>query len=162
MRLVASEGTSNNSAIYFAADKFVISGTDTATVGGTAPFSIINGTTYMKTAMIQQGSLGTAYIADLSVTNSKIADLSVNTAKIVDGSITSAKIGNAQIGSAQIADTIQSTNYVWEQSGWRIDKSGNMYINGQVPGQGRLSITSTRIAFYDAAGRPTVVMGARL
>lgn len=43
--------------------------------------------------MIQQGSIGTAYISDLSVTNSKIANASINSAKIIDGEITNAKIG---------------------------------------------------------------------
>lgn len=119
LRLVASEGTSNDSAIYFAANKFFVSGTDTATVGGTAPFSIIDGTTFIKTAMIQQGSIGTAYIADLSVTTSKIANLSVNTAKIVDGSITNLKIGNF----------IQSNNWNGSNTGWNINKAGNVTFN---------------------------------
>ncbi|WP_425270077.1 phage tail tip fiber protein [Escherichia albertii] len=43
--------------MYFAANKFIISGADTAVVGGTAPFTVVNGTTYIKTAMIQQGSI---------------------------------------------------------------------------------------------------------
>ncbi|EPE2452829.1 hypothetical protein [Escherichia coli] len=34
-----------------------MSGADTAVVGGTAPFTVVNGTTYIKTAMIQQGSI---------------------------------------------------------------------------------------------------------
>ncbi|HGY5134151.1 TPA: fibronectin type III domain-containing protein [Citrobacter braakii] len=118
MRLVASEGTSNNSAIYFAANKFIVSGSDTATVGGTAPFSIVNGNTYIKTAMIQQGSLGTAYIADAAITNLKLSAGSVNTLNVVDGSITNAKIGNV----------IQSNN--WDgNNGWMIDKAGNSTFN---------------------------------
>lgn len=118
MRLVASEGKSNNSAIYFAANKFIVSGTDTATVGGTAPFSIVNGNTYIKTAMIQQGSLGTAYIADAAITNLKLSAGSVNTLNVVDGSITNAKIGNV----------IQSNN--WDgNNGWMIDKAGNSTFN---------------------------------
>ncbi|MFS3558634.1 fibronectin type III domain-containing protein [Citrobacter braakii] len=118
MRLVASEGKSNNSAIYIAANKFIVSGTDTATVGGTAPFSIVNGNTYIKTAMIQQGSLGTAYIADAAITNLKLSAGSVNTLNVVDGSITNAKIGNV----------IQSNN--WDgNNGWMIDKAGNSTFN---------------------------------
>lgn len=159
MRLVASEGTSNNSAIYFAADKFVISGSTVATVGGTAPFSIVNGRTYIKTALIQEGSIGSALIGDAAITNAKIANLSVNTAKIVDGSITTAKIGNAQIGSAQIANTIQSTNYVANSTGWQINKSGTIYINGNTAGQGRMSIEPDRISVFDANGVLRVRMG---
>lgn len=148
MRLVASQGSSNNSAIYFSANKFIVSGTDTATVGGTAPFAIVNGNTYIKTAMIQQGSLGTAYIADAAITNAKIANLSVNTAKIVDGSITNAKIGN----------TIQSNNYVANSTGWQINKSGTFYINGS-GGTGRMVISNNLIQVYDNNNVLRVRMG---
>ncbi|MCE1366018.1 fibronectin type III domain-containing protein [Enterobacter hormaechei] len=159
IRLVASQGTSNNSAIYFAANKFIVAGTDAATTGGTAPFAIVNGTTYLKTAMIQSGSIGTAYIADGSITNAKIANLSVNAAKIVDSSITTAKIGDAQITTAKIAGTIQSTNYVANSTGWQINKAGTILINGSTSGQGRMTIESDRISVYDASGTLRVRMG---
>ncbi|EPE0355362.1 TPA: hypothetical protein ACGRTT_001970 [Escherichia coli] len=121
-KLIAG-GTNNNSSIYFAANKFVIAGTDTATTGGSAPFTIVNGTTYLKTAMIQNASIGTAYIADLAVTNAKIANLAVNAAKIADATITTAKIGDAQITTAKIANTIQSNNYSSGSAGWQINRS---------------------------------------
>lgn len=148
IRLVASQGTSNNSAIYFAADKFIVSGSSAATVGGTAPFAIVNGTTYLKTTMIQAASIGTGYIADLSVTNAKIANLSVNTAKIVDGTITTAKIAN----------TIQSNNYVANTSGWQINKAGTFYINGS-GGTGRMVISNNIIQIYDNNNVLRVRMG---
>ncbi|CAM6773731.1 fibronectin type III domain-containing protein [Enterobacter intestinihominis] len=113
-KLIAG-GSTNTSAIYFAADKFIVSGSATATVGGTAPFAIVNGTTYLKTAMIQQASLGTAYIADAAITNLKLANGSVNTLNVVDGAISNAKIGNI----------IQSNNYVAGSTGWAINKSGS-------------------------------------
>lgn len=158
IRLVAG-GANNNSAIYFAANKFIVSGTDTATVGGTAPFAIVNGTTYLKTAMIQQASIGTAYLADASITNGKIANLAVNAAKIADATITTAKIGDAQITTAKIAGTIQSTNYVANSTGWQINKAGTILINGSTSGQGRMSIESDRISVYDASGTLRVRMG---
>ncbi|HBA9889026.1 TPA: hypothetical protein J1486_004433, partial [Escherichia coli] len=127
-KLIAG-GTNNNSSIYFAANKFVIAGTDTATTGGSAPFTIVNGTTYLKTAMIQNASIGTAYIADLAVTNAKIANLAVNAAKIADATITTAKIGDAQITTAKIANTIQSTNFVSGSAGWQINKAGTAQFN---------------------------------
>ncbi|MDF2784222.1 MAG: hypothetical protein K0S95_757 [Pantoea eucrina] len=148
MRLVASEGTSNNSAIYFAADKFFVSGSGSATVGGTAPFAVVNGTTYLNTAIIQSGSIGSAYIADLSVTNSKIANASINAAKIIDGEITNAKIGSY----------IQSNNYVANSTGWRLDKNGTFLINGK-GGTGRMSITNNQILIYDNNGTLRVRMG---
>lgn len=146
-KLIAG-GATNTSAIYFAADKFIVSGTTTATVGGTAPFAIVNGTTYLKTAMIQAASIGTAYIADLAVTNAKIANLSVNAAKIVDASITTAKI----------AASIQSTNYVANSTGWQINKAGTIYING-TGGTGRMVISNNIIQIYDSANTLRVRMG---
>jgi len=146
-RLVAG-GANNNSAIYFAANKFIVSGTDTATVGGTAPFAIVNGTTYLKTAMIQQASIGTAYLADASITNAKIANASINGAKIIDGEITNAKIGA----------TIQSNNYVANQTGWQMNKAGTFYING-TGGTGRMVINNNLIQIFDNNNVLRVRMG---
>lgn len=157
-KLIAG-GATNNSAVYFAADKFVISGTDTAVAGGSAPFVVQNGTTYLKTAMIQEGSLGAAYIADASITNLKLSAGSVNTINIIDGSISQAKLGSAVVGSAQIADTIQSTDYVYNSTGWQINKAGTILINGSTSGQGRMTIESDRISVYDASGTLRVRMG---
>ncbi|MDD8322803.1 MULTISPECIES: phage tail tip fiber protein [Escherichia] len=148
IRLVASSGTATNSALYVAANKFIVSGTDAATVGGTAPFAIVNGTTYLKTAMIQAASIGTGYIADAAITNAKIANLSVNTAKIADATITTAKI----------ASTIQSTNYVANSTGWQINKAGTILINGS-GGTGRMVISNNIIQIYDNNNVLRVRMG---
>ncbi|HAV1973406.1 TPA: fibronectin type III domain-containing protein [Enterobacter hormaechei subsp. steigerwaltii] len=157
-KLIAG-GATNTSAVYFAADKFIISGTGTATAGSTPPFAVVSGTTYLNNAMIQSGSIGTAYIGDLSVTTAKLANLSVNAAKIVDASISTAKIGDAQITTAKIAGTLQSTNYVANSTGWQINKAGTILINGSTSGQGRMSIESDRISVYDASGTLRVRMG---
>ena len=148
IRLVASQGASNNSAIYFAADKFIVSGSTTPSVGGSAPFSIINGTTYLKTAMIQEGSLGSVYIADAAITNLKLANGSVNTLNVIDGAITNAKIGN----------TIQSNNYVANETGWQINKAGTIQINGS-GGTGRMVISNNIIQIYDNNNTLRVRMG---
>lgn len=148
IRLVASQGASNNSAIYFAADKFIVSGSDSASVGGTAPFAIVNGTTYIKTSMIQAASIGTGYIADAAITNAKIANASINAAKIIDGEITNAKIGQV----------IQSNNYVEGYSGWSINKSGIIAINGN-GGTGRMTISNNVIQIFDNNGVLRVRMG---
>lgn len=148
MRLVASQGTSTNSAVYFAADKFIVSGSDTAVVGGTAPFAIVNGTTYIKTSMIQAASIGTGYIADAAITNTKIANASINGAKIIDGEITNAKIGNY----------IASNNYVYNQSGWYMGKDGTLLINGN-GGTGRMIISNNVIQIFDQNGTLRVRMG---
>nr|WP_287855294.1 fibronectin type III domain-containing protein [Klebsiella sp.] len=121
-RLLASDGVDKTSAVYFAANKFIVSGSDTAVAGDTPPFSVINGKTYIKTAMIQEGSLGSVYISDSAITNAKIANASINEGKIVDGSITNAKIGNF----------IQSNNYTAGSNGWRITKDGASEFNNVV------------------------------
>jgi len=148
IRLIASQGASTNSALYVAANKFIVSGTDTATVGGTAPFAIVNGTTYIKTAMIQEGSLGSAYIANGAITSAKIGAAQINNAHIIDGSI----------DSGSIANTLQSTNYVSNTSGWQINKAGTLYINGS-GGTGRMVISNNIIQIYDNNNTLRVRMG---
>lgn len=148
MRLVASQNTSYNSAIYFAANKFIVNGSDTAVAGGTAPFAVVNGTTYIKTSMIQAASIGTGYIADAAITSLKLAYGSVNELHVQDGSISNAKIGNA----------LYSSNYVWNTSGWYIGKDGQFYINGQ-GGTGRMVISNNIIQIFDNNGTLRVRMG---
>ncbi|SET27653.1 host specificity protein J [Thorsellia anophelis] len=69
-------------------------------------------------------------------------------AVIQDGSITNAKIG----------DFIQSNDFVTGKTGWRIDKSGKIEINGSGLG-GRISITNNRIDVFDEKGVLRVRMG---
>lgn len=148
IRLVASQGTVNNSAIYFVADKLLVAPSAGATVGAVAPFAIVGNTTYLNNAVIQSGSIGTAYIADGSILNSKIANASINSAKIIDGEITNAKIGQY----------IQSNNYVPNSTGWLMDKAGNLYING-AGGTGRMTISNNLIQIFDNNGTLRVRMG---
>lgn len=64
--------------------------------------------------------------------------------------IRSALIGDATITMAKIGEDLRSTNYVAGQVGWRLQKDGNFEINGNVPGQGSMTITSTGIVIRDA------------
>lgn len=64
----------------------------------------------------------------------------IKSAVIQDGAITNAKIG----------DTIQSNNYVSGSTGWRINKDGTIEFNGNVPGQGRLTINNNTVQVFDA------------
>lgn len=77
-------------------------------------------------------AVGTAAIANGAIVNAMLGNASVDNAKIANGSITSAKIGDAEITSAKIANTIQSTNYVAGESGWKINKSGGVEFNNVV------------------------------
>ncbi|MDU6061014.1 MAG: hypothetical protein E6661_22385, partial [Enterobacter sp.] len=140
---IAQSGLSSLSVIYYSAQLF-----SAATVGGTAPFAIVNGTTYLKTAMIQAASIGTAYIANGAITSAKIANAQINNAHIIDGSI----------DSASIANTIQSTNYVANTSGWQINKAGTILINGS-GGTGRMVISNNIIQIYDNNNVLRVRMG---
>lgn len=88
--------------------------------------------------MIQQGSIGSVYIADGAITNAKIANASINDAKIVDGTVTNAKIGNF----------ISSNNYDWStgNTGWLISKDGTGVFNN-VTVRGNLTAQNGSFAF---------------
>lgn len=83
-----------------------------------------------------------AYInGNLLVTGTIVADKlaagSITADKMVVGTITAASaiIADAAITNAKIGGDIQSTNYVAGTSGWRLDRSGNLYaVNGQFMG----------------------------
>ncbi|WP_312282566.1 phage tail protein [Pseudescherichia sp.] len=147
-KLLASTGATNTSAMYFAADKFIISPTYGVTTNAVAPFAVYNGIAYLNNAIIADASIGTAKISDASITVSKIVDGHITNAKIQDGAITNAKIAN----------TIQSNNYYPNYSGWQINKDGTFYINGN-GGTGRLIINNNQILIYDNNSVLRVRMG---
>ena len=57
-----------------------------------------------------------------------------------------------------VARQAQSSNFVWENSGWALSADGNVYINGS-GGQGRMIISSTLIRIFDQYNRLRVRMG---
>lgn len=63
--------------------------------------------------------------------------------------ISSTVIGDGTIDMAKIATALQSTNYVADQQGWRLDKDGTFEINGSVAGQGRMQMTHRALKFWD-------------
>lgn len=73
--------------------------------------------------------------------------------------INNAIIGDATITFAKITDSLQSTNYVPNQQGWKLYKDGTFDINGNVPGQGRMRITNQRLEVYDNFNRLVVRLG---
>lgn len=121
-KLMASDGPVKQSAAYFAVDKFAIVPSSGNVNAATIPFEVSGNTTYIKSAMIQNASIGTA----------QIRDASINTAKIIDGSITSAKIQNASIGNAQITYTLNSANWNGNDQGWAINQGGGAVFNNVV------------------------------
>ncbi|HIE0125325.1 TPA: phage tail tip fiber protein [Stenotrophomonas maltophilia] len=75
--------------------------------------------------------------------------------------ITGAKIADAAITNANISGTIQSDDYVSEQTGWRINKAagGSFEFNGAVAGGCRLNITNHGIYIRYPNGNLAVELG---
>lgn len=126
-KLIADDGPEKTSAMYFTADKFVISPASNATVGNIPPFVVDSNKVYLNTAVIKNASIGTAMINDAAITSAKIGDAQITEAKVLNGAITNAKIGNV----------IQSNDYVGGSKGWRITKDGasefnNVVVRGEV------------------------------
>jgi predicted phage tail protein len=95
--------------------------------------------------VVMSGSGGTAY-SPFAIVNGQVF---ISSAFIQDGTITDAKIGNY----------IQSNNWVSQTTGWRMDKSGTLEINGSLAGQGRNVINNTGQRVYDQNGTLRVVVG---
>lgn len=73
--------------------------------------------------------------------------------------ISQALIGDGWITNAMIGNIIQSNNYVAQTTGWKLDKSGSIEINGSVAGGGRLTINNQLIQVYDTNGKLRLRMG---
>jgi hypothetical protein len=73
--------------------------------------------TYMKAAYIYNGVITNAKIGNLAVDDAKIANLSV---------------GKLTAGSIAADQYIQSSNYVADTSGFRLDANGNAYLQNAV------------------------------
>ena len=73
--------------------------------------------------------------------------------------IKDAFIANGSITMLKIGDTLQSDNYVQGVSGWRLLKSGTFEINGNVSGQGRMTMTNRSLRVYDGNNVKRVQLG---
>lgn len=173
---------------------FTVQATATSINGVDVPAGV-----YINDAYIKNGTITNVKIGNAAIDSAKIADLSVVTAKIADGAITNAKIGTAAIGTAQIANAaittakigtaqittalisdasitnakianlIQSTNYAYGQTGWKIDKSGDIEVNNGIfrgtlqvrsaASGARLEMNNSVIKVFDTSGRLRVKIG---
>ncbi|WWD12606.1 tail protein [Escherichia phage BubbaBully] len=95
---------------------------------------------------IMTSSTGGTYTLPFVVENNQVF---INSLLVKDGSITNAMIGNF----------IQSNNYVWNQSGWRLDKNGTFENYGSTPGEGAMKMTNETISVRDANGVLRVQIG---
>lgn len=73
--------------------------------------------------------------------------------------IKDAFIANGSITMLKIGDTLQSDNYVAGQTGWRLLKNGSFEINGNVAGQGRMTMTNRSLRVYDGNNIKRVQLG---
>ena len=73
--------------------------------------------------------------------------------------IKDAFIANGSITMLKIGDALQSDNYVAGSTGWRLLKSGQFEINGQVAGQGRMTMTNRSLRVYDGNNVKRVQLG---
>lgn len=65
--------------------------------------------------------------------------------------IKDAIIANGAITNAKIGQVIQSDNYVFNTSGWAINKTGGFEMNG-TSGGGRMQLTGSALKFYHSNG----------
>ncbi|MDU2941945.1 MAG: DUF1983 domain-containing protein, partial [Enterobacteriaceae bacterium] len=70
-----------------------------------------------------------------------------------------AMIQDASIDFAKISDSLQSSNFVDGQTGWRMPKNGAWQVNGSVAGEGRMTINNDGISIYDGNGVLRVRLG---
>lgn len=80
----------------------------------------------------------------------------------VSGGVTymdTAFIQNGSVSFLKVGDDVQSTNYVANQSGWRLGKGGSLEFNGAIAGGGRLTMTNQVIQVYDQNGTLRVRLG---
>lgn len=73
--------------------------------------------------------------------------------------VNAALIKNGMITNAMIGNYIQSNNYVWNQSGWRLDKNGVFENYGSTPGEGATKLTNEGIKVRDQNGVLRVEIG---
>lgn len=73
--------------------------------------------------------------------------------------LTSAFIQDASIDFLKISDTMQSTNYVAGETGWRLGKNGVLEFNGQVAGGGRMTINNQVLEVFDASDVRRIRLG---
>ncbi|ECC3108078.1 fibronectin type III domain-containing protein [Salmonella enterica subsp. enterica] len=119
---IALGNDGKESVFTVVADRFsLISSANASDTTRNYPFVVdaSTGTTYLKSAMIQNASINGAQIAQATIQNANIVNGAINSLKVQDGAITNLKIGNE----------IYSNNYVWNKSGWYIGKDGNAFFN---------------------------------
>lgn len=87
-----------------------------------------------------------------------INKLTFDKLRAADGSLI-VQNGKIKASYLEIGGDIQSTNFVTNSTGWRLQQNGNFEINGSVAGQGRLQMTNRAIKVFDGNGTLRVQLG---
>lgn len=103
-------------SVYFLADRFSLLNLSNGVL--TTPFIIDAGTTYIRTAMIQDATITTAKIQDAAINNAKIANAAITAAQIQNAQIVNAHIVNAQVDRLKIAGTSVTTSAAFDFGYW--------------------------------------------
>lgn len=102
------------------------------------PYTAANGVpvpvgVYMKSALIEAASIGTAAIGTAAITRALIADAAINEAKIENLAVTNAKIANAAIDTAQIRDLAVNSAKISSLAANKIT-TGTLQANAEITG----------------------------
>lgn len=149
-----NDGTFSDFAVW--ADRFSI-----GEPGSTArkPFVVVDGVTYIDTAMIREASIQEGQIGPISVGKLKLADGTPVTT--VAGLIRadSIDVENLNFDWANVSGAIQSTaNGANGQPRWVLSKNGGMQLNSAGAG-GRMEVRDNVIKVFDANGVLRVQFG---
>lgn len=127
--------------------------------GKVKPFMVVNGITYIDTAMIREASIKEGQIGTL--TFGKIKDKDGNPVTTLAGKLRADAIDVAslRVTDANISGVIKSTQVASNgQPRWMLDKNGGMTLNGSGAG-GRMEIRDSVIKVFDANGVKRVQLG---
>ncbi len=128
-------------------------------VGRTKPFMVVNGVTYIDTAMIRDASIQEGKLGP--ITFGKIKDANGNPVTTLAGKLRADAIDveSLRVTDANISGVLRSTQVASNgQPRWMLDKNGGLAMNGSGT-SGRMELRDSYIKVFDAAGRRRVQLG---
>jgi len=127
--------------------------------GRTKPFMVVDGVTYIDTAMIREGTIQSGQIG--AVTFGKVVDADGNPVTDARGLLRADLIeaDAITVTDANISGVIKSTQVASNgQPRWMLDKNGGMTMNGSSTG-GRMEMRESFIKVFDSNGVKRVQLG---